>query len=205
MRSSQGTVILLVGPSCAGKSTLAEAIQSASARPFLIQSLDGLFAVTPEAYGGSGRHSREGFHYEWLVPLGGDAAPVRRLAYGAVGWRLLQGFHRAVGAYARAGVDVIVDDMLLDLEGLADWAAALADLEVVLVKVIADEEELWRREAARVRRSTPGLVKGHLDLHLRIAADLEIDTSSLSPSDAAIQILAIASRPGAARALAAVR
>ena len=45
MARSRGHVILLVGPSCAGKSTLADAVQTLSNVPYLIQSLDGLFAV----------------------------------------------------------------------------------------------------------------------------------------------------------------
>lgn len=191
MARSQGHVILLVGPSCAGKSTLARAIQTLSAESYLIQSLDGLFAAIPEAYGSGGEQALQGFRYELSPAARIDEPDVRRIAYGPVGRRLLEGFHRAVAAYARAGVDVVVDDMLLDLEVFEDWSVALAGVPTFLVGVTAAKAELLERERARIRRSTPGLVEGHFDLHRSIAVDLEIDTSVLDPSQAASRVLSL--------------
>jgi len=187
-----GKVILLVGTSCAGKSTLAEAVQARAAEPILVQSLDGLFGATPDAYGSRGAHAHEGFRYELPDGEGG----VRRIAYGPQGWRLLQGFHRSVAAYAKAGVNLVVDDMLLDLEVLRDWAAALADVPTLLVKVTADRADLLEREGARARRSTPGLADGHLELHRDLAADAWIDTSVLSPPQAADRLLELSAACG---------
>ena len=39
---------------------------------------------------------------------------------------MLQALHRAAAAYARAGMDVVVDDMLLDDAVLVDWRKALS-------------------------------------------------------------------------------
>lgn len=205
MAGSDGHVILLVGPSCAGKSTLAKAIQALSAEPYLVQSLDGLFAATPDEWGGSGRHSRDGFRYDWSASPAAGGPAVRRIAYGPVGWGLLQGFHRAVAAFAGAGVDVVVDDMLLDLEVLADWACVLEAVPTLLVNVSAPKSELLRREAARALHPTPGLVAGHFDLHQTIAADVRIDTSALAPQDAARTLLDLAASPTRFTALHAFR
>jgi len=177
-----GRVILLVGPSCAGKSTMARAIQETAAEPFVCQSLDGLFANVPERWGGSGDERDAGFHYIF-------EGEVRRIGYGPVGWRMLQGFHRAAAAHARAGINVVVDDMLLGDACLADWAEALAGLEVLLVRLIAPLTELARREAARERRRTPGLAAGHYELHAGLSADLVIDTSLAPPDEAAARVL----------------
>src|ERR1700761_5057765 len=106
MATKQGSIILLVGPSCAGKSTPAKAGRERSAEPYLVQSLDGLFAARPDAWGGGGEHARDGFYYDWIVPQAEGAATVRRIGYGPVGLALLKGFHRAVAAYAEAGVNV---------------------------------------------------------------------------------------------------
>jgi chloramphenicol 3-O phosphotransferase len=205
MSGSGGRVILLVGPSCAGKSTLAREIQALSPEPYLIQSLDGLFAATPEAWGGSGEHTLDGFHYDWSAPPAEDGSAVRQIGYGPVGRALLQGFHRAVAAFAGAGVDVVVDDMLLDLEVLADWALALEAVPTLLVKVTAPKAELLRREAARQLHPTPGLVAGHLELHQGIVTDARIDTSAVAPSDAARALLELAASPTAFGALEAYR
>ncbi|MBP7648398.1 MAG: AAA family ATPase [Phenylobacterium sp.] len=180
---------MLVGPSCAGKSTLADAVQTLSTVPYLIQSLDGLFAATPDSYGGSGEHTLEGFRYDCSASEHSGGAPIRRIAYGPVGQQLLEGFHRAVAAYAHAGVNVVVDDMLLNLDVLRDWSVALEDVSTLLVSVSAPKEELLRRENARTRRSTPGLVEGHFDLHRGIVTDVEIDTAALAPSDGAQCVL----------------
>src|SRR4029077_1100680 len=82
MAGPSGDVILLVGPSCAGKSTLAKAVQEVSAEPYLVQSLDGLFAATPDAWGGSGEHTLDGFSYDWSAGPAEDGTAIRRVACG---------------------------------------------------------------------------------------------------------------------------
>jgi chloramphenicol 3-O phosphotransferase len=203
--ATAGRVILLVGPSCAGKSTLASAIQALSPEPYLAQSLDGLFAATPEDWGGSGRLTRDGFHYDWSARPAEDGSAIRRIGYGPVGWVLLQGFHRAIAAFAASGVNVVVDDMPLDLAVLADWALALEAVPTLLVSVTAPKEELLRREAARQLHPTPGLVAGHFDLHQAIVADTRIDTSTIGPPDAARTLVDLASAASQFTALAAYR
>ena len=155
--------------------------------------------------GRRGQHTRDGFRYVWLAPEIEGGAAARRIAYGPVGWALLQGFHRAVAAYADAGVRVVVDDMLLDLEALRDWAHALAAVATLLVNVTAPKAELLRREAARTLHPTPGLVAGHFELHRGLVADVEVDTSSLSPSEAARALLGLASSSARGSALHAFR
>lgn len=205
MSASSGRVVLLVGPSCEGKSTLAKALQHLSAEPFLVQSLDGLFAAMPDAWGGQGGHAGDGFRYDWQAPDVEGGHATRRIGYGPVGWRMLEGFHRAVAAYADAGVNVVVDDMLLDLEVLADWAHALAAVPTLLVSVTAPKAELLRREAARTLHPTPGLVAGHFDLHRGVVADIEIDTSSIRPPGAVRTLERLASSSARFTALGAVR
>ena len=61
---TQGRVVLLVGPSCAGKSTLTKALQIAAPTPFLSLSLDGLFASVPDRWGSHGEFAAEGMRYE---------------------------------------------------------------------------------------------------------------------------------------------
>jgi chloramphenicol 3-O phosphotransferase len=202
---AKGTVILLVGPSCAGKSTLAEAVQALSAQPYVMQSLDSLFAAIPEGWGAGGEHTLDGFRYDWPDSGAERGGAVRRIACGPAGWSMLRGFHRSVAAYADAGVNVVVDDMLLSLDVLADWAHALEAVPTVLVSVTAPKPELLRREAARQLHPTPGLVAGHFDLHDGVVADVRIDTSRLTPPQAARAVLDLASSAGRTTALRAFR
>jgi chloramphenicol 3-O phosphotransferase len=190
MSRSQGRVVLLIGPSCAGKSTLTKAIQDAAPTPFLGLSLDGLFAGVPDRWGGQGIHTAEGFRYEWFTDARNPDGRARRIVCGDVGWRMLQGLHRAAAAYAAAGNDVVVDDMLLDERVLADWREALAATPTLIVRLTAPFDEFLRREAARTLHQTLGLVAGHFDLHERIPADLLIDTSVMTLEEAARRVLA---------------
>ena len=189
MTAGRGRLVLLVGPSCAGKSTLAKALQAASPTPFVSVSLDGLFASVPDRWGGQGSRASEGFHYEWLSGAEGRHGAIRRIGYGDVGWRMLQGMHRAAAAQTEFGIDVVVDDMLLDERVLVDWREALTDAPTLLVRLTAPSAELLRREAARTVHRTLGLVAGHFDLHESVAADLLIDTSMTTPDEAARQVL----------------
>ena len=189
MADRQGHVVLLVGPSCAGKSTLTRALQAASPTPFLALSLDGLFAAVPDRWGGRGDLAHEGFRYDWIRGGPDQAGAVRRIACGEVGRRMLRGMHRAVAVHAGLGTDVVVDDMLLDDQVLADWRVALAGVPTMLVRLTAPLTELIRREQARTLHPTPGLVEGHHAQHEAVSADLVIDTSAVGPDAAARRIL----------------
>jgi chloramphenicol 3-O phosphotransferase len=187
--AEQGRVVLIVGPSCAGKSTLTKALQAASPTAFVSVSLDGLFASVPDRWGGQGALASEGFRYEWLSGAEGQSGAIRRIGYGDTGWRMLRGMHCAAAAQTRFGVDVVVDDMLLDEAVLADWRDALADAPTLLVRLTAPLAELQRREDARTIHRTPGLVAGHFDPHERLPADVLIDTSLVTAEQAAWQVL----------------
>ena len=189
-----GRVILLVGTSSAGKSTLARAIQATAPEHFLLQSLDGLFAGVAERWGSGGEQRKDGFRYQ----ADGD---ISRVVYGPAGWRLLLGFHRAVAAYARAGSNVVVDDMLLDAACLADWAEALDGLAVTLVRLSAPLEELRRREGARPHGRVPGLAQGHAELHAEVDVDLALETAGRDPAEMAAVVLAQAPGEALARAI----
>lgn len=184
-----GKVILLVGPSCAGKSTLARAIQAAAAEPYLVLSLDGLFAAVDDHWGSQGSLRDQGFAYAYAA----DGS--RRVVCGEIGRRMLAGMRRAAAAHAQAGVHVVFDDMLLDDTAIPDWAEALAGVDALLVRLTAPLAVLEAREAARDRRRTPGLAAGHKALHDAIAADLVIDTDETSPDAAVAGIFARQSKP----------
>jgi chloramphenicol 3-O phosphotransferase len=180
-----GRVILVIGPSSAGKSTLAAAIQAAAPEPWIIQSLDGLFAAIDDRWGSDGERRADGFRYE----LAADGTV--RVVAGPVGQEMLAGFRRAVAAYAHAGVNVIVDDMLLDAPALDDWAAALAGLDVRTVRLSSPLAVLASRDRTRPHGRVPGLAAGHFALHAALAADLVIDTSTIEPAEAARTVLAL--------------
>ncbi|MEV6275096.1 chloramphenicol phosphotransferase [Nocardia sp. NPDC051832] len=185
-----GRVIFLNGTSSSGKTTLARAIQDASESPVLRWGIDGLFAMVPPKWGGGldGPLSRDGFWYDRSQrDVGGEPLVVVR--YGAVGLRMLRSAAAAVGAFARGGNDVVVDEMLLSPELMPVWMSALSGLDVSVVAVTCPLEIAERREVARGNER--GVARGHARTVHRheVRYDLTVDTSVATPAELAETVL----------------
>jgi chloramphenicol 3-O phosphotransferase len=130
-------LILLVGTSSAGKSTLAKRLQESLPDPSLLLGIDDVFRMVPDRWDGGlgGPLSAEGFR------CGRTSQPgVVTIRYGIVGEQILKGMHRAVVSDVETGNNLIVDEMLLDERMLADWAAQVGRFQPYLVQVSAAME-----------------------------------------------------------------
>lgn len=111
----------------------------------------------------------------------------------------------SVSVTARAGLNVIADDVLIDRSWLAGWAEALAGVETLFVGVHTPLEVLEKRERER-RDRILGEARGqHGVIHVGIAYDVEVDTARNDPDECAQIIeaaLGIAPHP---RSLARLR
>jgi chloramphenicol 3-O phosphotransferase len=174
------TILLLIGTSSAGKSTLAKELQAILPEHYLLLGLDDVFRMVAPRWGGGlgGPLSVHGFRYNYS--LGESIVTIR---YGAVGRAVLDGMHHAVAAFAQAGTNVIVDDMLLDSDVLSGWARALAPYQTYLVKVQASLATLEEREPHR--RNPAGLARGHYAVNDVPVFDRLIDTTTTTAVDAA--------------------
>lgn len=178
------TILLLVGTSSAGKSTLAKELQAILPDHYLLLGLDDLFRMVSPRWGGglAGPLSYRGFRYDHT-----PAGPTITIRYGDVGCAVLDGMHQAVAAFAQAGTNVIVDEMLLDGCVLSGWARALAAYQTYLIKVWASLATLEEREA---QRGNPrGLARGHYAVNDIAFFDRLIDTTSKAPRDAASELV----------------
>src|SRR5262245_34614981 len=118
-----GKIILLNGPSSAGKSTLARALQQQLYEPFLHLSFDHLRAS--------------------------NVLPMARIRNGELDWARMRpavfdGFHRCLSAFAKAGNNVIVDHIIEQERWLADLVGLLAPFDVFFVGVHCPLPELER-------------------------------------------------------------
>ena len=189
-RTSKPSVIFLNGASSAGKTTLGTALQDALDEPYLLMGLDTCFAMVPSQWAGGsmGAHRAQGFQYVDLPYDNGK--PVCGIAYGPIGLRMLQGFHRAVREFVQAGNPVIVDEMMLGPEVRDHWFTTLADLDVLTVGVRCDLAELERREVTR--KNPAGLSRwSEARVHDGMHYDLWVDTTNQTPETSAHQILTI--------------
>lgn len=172
------TVILLNGVGSAGKSSIAKALQAVAAEPFLHVAMDAFLEMMPARYW----DHPDGIIFEAVQEDGKPSVVIR---CGPVADRIMRGMRRSIAAMARAGNNLIVDDVLIEDE-MADYCALLAD-DVVLrtVGVFAPLEVLEARERDRGDRQI-GLARWQFDrVHRGKHYDLEIDSSNATPAECA--------------------
>jgi chloramphenicol 3-O phosphotransferase len=173
-------VIFLNGGSSSGKSTIGRMLQSVLDGTWLLLGIDVLIWTLPVEL----TASPEGLIIDQGVIHRG---PAFLAAY--------DGFRHAVGALCRSGVDVIVDDVLLD--GGKDqlgWAESLGEFETCWVAVRCDPVVAASREAERGDRPTGGALAQASSVHQDVRYDIEVDTSDSSVASVVQAVTAEVSR-----------
>ena len=184
---TSGRIILLNGTSSSGKSTLAKALQAALPDPWLVVGLDTFVFALPSRYLYQPHWSEV---YRYVRPDGATDGPFR-IETGALGEQLVTGMHRSVAALAAGGLSVIVDHVLLERRWVDDCQRTWAGLDWLFVGVRCPLAVVEQRERDR-RDRTLGQAAAHGPVvHAHgVPYDVEVDTSTLSPEDAASTIVA---------------
>jgi chloramphenicol 3-O phosphotransferase len=170
-----GRVVIFNGGSSSGKTTLARRLQSSLTTPWLLLGIDVFIWMLPS---------------EMTVRPEGITVNDGVITRGEEFLRLYDGFRSAVAALARDGVDVLIDEVLLDPP--ADrraWSEALRDLDVCWIGVRCAPEIAAARELERGDRPAGGAQQQALTVHAGMQYDLEVDTSVLE-EDAAFAVIA---------------
>jgi chloramphenicol 3-O phosphotransferase len=163
-------IIFLNGCTSAGKTTLARALQHRLPGVWLHIGIDVGIAMLAERY----------FDHPDGLWFDKDAQGLVRLNFGFAALTALAAYRRGAAAIAATGVDLIIDEVLIPSDFLADWQAVLPDVPLLMVGVHCDLVELERREAARGDRVI-GQARGQLgQVHAHIVYDLEVDTGASS-------------------------
>ena len=188
--TSIGKVIFLNGTSSAGKTTLAHALQERLARPWQHMALDQFRDGLPPRYRGlnspAGTPGQCGLN---VVPVRTDRGSFTEVQFGEYGKDMLRGMRRAIAGMARAGNNVIVDDIILAPEFLKDYLYALKEIDVYFVGVRCPLDTIRQREAIRPGRF-PGTAESHFDIcHAHRAYDVEVNTARLTPGECATLVI----------------
>lgn len=171
------TIILLNGVGSVGKSSIAKALQTITAEPFLHVEMDSFLNMMPELYW----DHPDGLVFETVQRDGKPAVIIRS---GPVADRAFRGMRHAIAAMAGQGNNLLVDDVLLE-EELAEYSALLAGFTFHLVGLHAPLEVLEARERTRGDRLA-GLARWQYDrVHRSKRYDLELDTSKATPMECA--------------------
>lgn len=167
-----GRIVVIVGPSSVGKTTLATRLQRDLPGLWLVAGADLFWGMLDE-----GQLSPPDFRAD---------SPQMRL--------VTRGWHRAVASLARAGNDLIADEVLLYRWWLDDWREALRELPWWVVRLQASLSSLQARERERGDRE-PGLALRDLEQ----AEDpgevaLDLPTDRLSVAECAARVTALVAR-----------
>ena len=201
----QGVIVLLNGTSSAGKTSIAQALQTVMDRPFVHTGIDHFLPRVPQRcrtvsdghnpattdyfllvyHDGASRTTAERDGGTTVYSTMGRLAEVR---IGPGGLRLLDGMYRSIAALTAAGVDVVVDDVIHDERVLRLAVTALRDTETLFVGLRLPLEVAERRERERGDRGPGGAAAFHDRVHAHGRYDLELDTATLDPLACALQI-----------------
>ena len=199
---SSGSIIVINGASCAGKTTLARAIQDIATDPYIIVSLDQFRDSLPSRFRGlnspQGTAGAEGLN---IVPIELDGRILTDIQFGSFGQSVLRGMRRTIATLANLELNVIVDDVILHSSFRDDYVQALNGLKVIFVGVHCSTEEMNRRERVREGRF-PGTAESTLaKVHHHMIYDVEVDATDNPPMDLAREVLKYTHRPDSPNAL----
>jgi len=167
---TKGNIIFLNGTSSSGKTVIAKALQQILDEPYLHYAVDSFLDMLPSMSGSPDGFSEEDVEtLESLLP------------------KIISGAHQGIATFASEGINLIVDHVLQDPHWLKECVNLLVDFPVLFVGVHCPLEELERRERERAREQ--GTARWQFDrVHAHGIYDVEVDTSSRSPTDCALQI-----------------
>jgi chloramphenicol 3-O phosphotransferase len=176
-----GRLVLLNGPTGAGKTTLTHAVSARLTTPWLVLPMD-LFheaRTRPETDLTPRQHH--------------DVLRRTRAAY-----------HRALSGAVSSGCDVLADHLLSEPWRVDDLLRLTEGLDVLLVHVTCSPAELRRRERARGRRDPRDAIIQQRQVFQHGDCDLTVDTT-YGPDEPTAALLDLIRRPPRERAFDRLR
>ncbi len=179
MRVAKPIVIVLNGVGSAGKTSTVKALQRVAREPLLHVSMDAFLEMLPARMFGH----PDGYIFETTTDADGKPSVV--IHSGPVLARLMDGMRSAIAAMAEQGNNIVVDDVFFGGGEAEYYRRLLGMFDFHLVGLFAPLEVLEQREKARGDRDL-GLARWQYHrVHEGVRYDLEIDTSRLTPAEAA--------------------
>lgn len=176
-----GRIVLLNGPSSAGKTTLSQAVARRLPTPWLLMPVDL-------------------FHHIRTRP---DADLTDR-QWHDVFHRTRAAYHRALVGAATSGMDVLADHVLNETWRLDDLLRLTVGVDVLLVHVTCSPKELRRRERLRGDRDVGSALHQQRLVFQHGDCDLTVDTT-YGPDEPTAALLDLIRKPPTERAFDRLR
>ncbi len=180
-------LIVLNGPSSAGKTSIIRALQAIWPRPLFTSGIDAFIVGWPDSHVSlPGQDGSPAAPSGVRVVAGGGPAPSWIPEFGDRFHTVMRVAHEMWAPMSRAGIDLVVDHVIIDATIREQARRTLVD--AVWVGVSCDVDELVRREAARGDRFL-GFASGtSAVVHQGMTYDLTVDTTASPPEVLARQI-----------------
>ena len=190
-KEQAGMVIILNGPSAAGKSSIQKELQRLMMPTLWIKlGIDNLFdAPMPDITLENMSYWQNENSIRWVtMSKDNDDNQIMTLFVGDQGDKVAYGMNSAIAAYAQSGCNIVVDYIAYKKEWIDDLRRKLKDVKTYWVKVTISLSALEEREAARAT-SPKGHARSHYDtVYWNIKYDLEVDSEKNSALVIAQQI-----------------
>lgn len=175
-------IIFLNGCGSSGKTSVVRGIQHVSNEPWLTFGVDKIIDMLPP--------TKQSDYYKF-IPDSNEHGSTMRVETTKRGIDFFLMATTIAKLIADSGNDLIIDEVVLDDNYLKQYAKALDGHTVYYVGIICDLKTMQEREILRSDRHI-GLSADQINrVHngMRANYDLRVDTSNISPFDAARQIL----------------
>ena len=184
-------LIVLNGTSSAGKTTLATSLRERCSTPLQVSGVDTFLALQPESmFAPPGSETpTEGFTF---CAVEVDGLPAWTVRPGPAGEALMRAVHAYWAACAAEGIPQVVDHVVLSEAMAFDLKERLSAFDPLLVAVRCPLDVVDQRERERGDRLV-GQGRGiGAHVHDFLTYDVQVDTSLMSPDEAADVVLAAA-------------
>lgn len=172
-------IIYINGPSSAGKTTLAKALQEALAEPYMHVSLDRIIGMMPEKINDwEGNEANLGF--SWKQSIDSEGHLIHEIQTGPFAKKCVETFVEIVKTMAGLGHYLIIDDVSFGKKQVDIWRHALKAYKVLWVGLSAPSNVLDAREESRSGRIKGSARAQSAKVHTEVIYDLAFDTGTVS-------------------------
>lgn len=175
-------IIYLNGPSSAGKTTLAHALQDTLERPFLNIGIDCMIGMMPAKLNDwSGGSAPLG--YSWKSAVDHLGQPIQVLQVGSYAKRIGELYEKVVLTAAQLHHNLIIDDVADGKESIDRWKELLKDYKVLWVGLKPPLIWIEKQEQKRGDRMIGSAHGWYHKTHEGVLYDIELDPSTSNIDD----------------------